>query len=74
PEWLAFAAPDSSDALAAEVLDRRFAGPVTFYRARTSSGAELLLQADAAAAAPGVKVGVRAVAPAIAYAPEAAHA
>ena len=70
PEWLALAPADSPDALPAQVLERRFAGSVTFYRVRTPDGTELLLQADAAAAAPGDAVHVRPVAPAIAYPPE----
>ena len=50
-------APAEGGALAGRVLDRRFAGPVTFYRVAVD-GAELLAQGARADAAPGDEISV----------------
>jgi ABC-type Fe3+/spermidine/putrescine transport system ATPase subunit len=63
PEWLELVrstvrAPAGGDGLPGEVVDRRFAGAITYYRVRTAGG-ELVVQAGADAAAPGEAVQVR---------------
>ncbi len=50
--------PEEEEGLPGEVVERRFAGAVTHYRVRTSSG-ELLVLAEADAAAIGERVAVQ---------------
>jgi hypothetical protein len=58
--------PVADGDLVGEVLERRFAGPVTHYRVR-AAGTELLVHGSAADAAVGDRVGVRATGIALAY-------
>ena len=55
PEALAFT--ETSQGLGGQVVDRRYAGPVTFYQVAAAK-LELEVQADAAAARPGQQVAV----------------
>jgi ABC-type Fe3+/spermidine/putrescine transport system ATPase subunit len=72
PESLVLVRDPSVEALTGRVLDRRFAGALTFYRIAVDRGPEILVQASAADAAPGDEVRVAAApgAAILAFAPE----
>ena len=73
PESLGIVRDPAVDAIRGRVLDRRFAGALSFYRVAVEGGAELLVQGGAAAATAGEEVGV-AIAPGadvLAFAPDA---
>jgi len=65
---------DGGDALGGRVLDRRFAGALSFYRVQLDGGPELLVQGAASDASPGdaVRVGPATGANVLAFAPERA--
>ncbi|HEX6745997.1 MAG TPA: ABC transporter ATP-binding protein [Longimicrobium sp.] len=58
PESLCIVRDPSVDGLTGRVLDRRFAGSLSFYRVAVDGGPEILVQAGANAAAPGEEVRV----------------
>jgi iron(III) transport system ATP-binding protein len=60
-----------ADGIAARVLDRRFAGSATFYRAELADGGEALVQGGPADAAPGDQVRLSLAGEAVAYPAEA---
>jgi ABC-type Fe3+/spermidine/putrescine transport system ATPase subunit len=62
----------SDDALRGRVIDRRFAGSLSFYRVAVAGGPELLVQGDARIASAGDEVGIAPApgAAVLAYAPE----
>jgi ABC-type Fe3+/spermidine/putrescine transport system ATPase subunit len=64
---------DAADGVPARVLDRRFAGPTTFYRTELADGAEALVQGAPTDAAPGdtVRLALAPGAEAVAYPAEA---
>jgi len=58
PESLVIVREPAADAVRGRVLDRRFAGAVSFYRVAIDGGAEVLVQAGASAAEAGEEVGI----------------
>ncbi|MFY9820705.1 MAG: ABC transporter ATP-binding protein [Thermoanaerobaculia bacterium] len=58
PESLAFAAPGDPKALAGKVIERRYAGPVTYYQVALAAGGEVEVLTASGAAATGDSVRV----------------
>ncbi|MEA2600912.1 MAG: iron(III) transport system ATP-binding protein [Acidobacteriota bacterium] len=58
PESLAFATVADPRALAGRVIERRYAGPVTYYQVALAAGGEVEVLAPSGAAAPGDSVRV----------------